>query len=487
MPPPLLSDQILNLFLQAASSRRERCRETTRYNEPYYSCTLPIASLEGRRYSFQLSFGAESAHATTFAMEGRRGTATSGHGALMTNKGRSATGEAPAGDGRISARRGAASHARPSSPSELDTFAHLELACDEMFEREPAWQSDDEDCMCREDECDDDDAMSSSLPTPTIGFVSLADDGTPSSFLTAPLRDDGCMSAVDHGFAARILQASPPTIPVKRERETSPVLGGDGTVVAAVAAIDIDLQSTRPLSLDADVHMAHGMLASAIPVTTTQIFGTRGKHSKKQRDDSCHPGEDNSDALSSSAASCVSASTNVSSASTVSAESCFSFVPYMHPTIAFQVSPSEMWRCKDCLILHPADYKGCGKCGEKRENIEEGPFQLPGGSALSAAGDWFGNQLPPAYPQNMCPTFAFSASGCMVAGAERSPWNVARSSDSQNTSRRGQNVKGNPQMQKTARDGQKHWHDKVQQVLTACLRSSHAFASPCAQFLVVFS
>jgi len=136
----------------------------------------------------------------------------------------------------------------------------------------------------------------------------------------------------------------------------------------------------------------------------------------------------------------------------------------MHPTIAFQVSPSEMWRCKDCLILHPADYKGCGKCGEKRENVEEGPFQPPWGSAPSVAGDWFGNQLPPAYLPNMCPTFAFSASGCMVAGAERSPSNVARSSDSQNTSRRGQNVKGNPQMQKTARDGQKHWHDKVQQM-----------------------
>ena len=38
------------------------------------------------------------------------------------------------------------------------------------------------------------------------------------------------------------------------------------------------------------------------------------------------------------------------------------------------------------------------------------------------------------------------------------------SSASTGTSRRGENVKGNPQMQKTARDGQKHWHEKCQQL-----------------------
>ena len=40
----------------------------------------------------------------------------------------------------------------------------------------------------------------------------------------------------------------------------------------------------------------------------------------------------------------------------------------------------------------------------------------------------------------------------------------SRTSSSVSTTRRGENVKGNPQMQKTARDGQKHWHDKCQQL-----------------------
>ena len=40
----------------------------------------------------------------------------------------------------------------------------------------------------------------------------------------------------------------------------------------------------------------------------------------------------------------------------------------------------------------------------------------------------------------------------------------SRTSSSASTTRRGENVKGNPQMQKMARDGQRHWQDKCKQL-----------------------
>ena len=41
---------------------------------------------------------------------------------------------------------------------------------------------------------------------------------------------------------------------------------------------------------------------------------------------------------------------------------------------------------------------------------------------------------------------------------------TSSSASSSTPTRRGENVKGNPQMQKTARDGQKHWHEKAQEL-----------------------
>jgi len=58
-------------------------------------------------------------------------------------------------------------------------------------------------------------------------------------------------------------------------------------------------------------------------------------------------------------------------------------------------------------------------------------------------------------------TVAFSRTSS-AAGLSRtsSAAGFSRTSSAAGTTRRGENVKGNPQMQKTARDGQKHWHEK---------------------------
>ena len=340
-----------------------------------------------------------------------------------------------------------------------------------MSDREPAWPSDDEEYLYGDDGVDDDEMESPPLHMSSTVFVGLADSSMNSSVLTDVMgSDDEGNSPVDYEISTRMFRLSPPTVPVKRERDPSPILAGEGMVAAAIAAIDVDLQPTcrGPISLDAGIHAAHGML-DAIPVTTTQIFGTRGQFSKKQRDSPGKVCSDNSDALSSvSSSSGVSARTNASCASTISAGSCYGFVPYMHPTIAFQLPMSAMWRCTECNIIHPADYKGCGKCCKKREDVQESPGQLPlGDSTLSQLRQqvaptvgWYPNQLSPTYSHNVTST----ASG-KQPGAGRINSKLSRSLDSQNTSRRGENVKGNPEMQKTAREGQKHWHEKVQQVV----------------------
>ena len=60
-------------------------------------------------------------------------------------------------------------------------------------------------------------------------------------------------------------------------------------------------------------------------------------------------------------------------------------------------------------------------------------------------------------------TVAFSRTSSAAGGFSRtsSAGGFSRTS-SAGTTRRGENVKGNPQMQRTAREGQKHWHEKCQ-------------------------
>jgi len=54
---------------------------------------------------------------------------------------------------------------------------------------------------------------------------------------------------------------------------------------------------------------------------------------------------------------------------------------------------------------------------------------------------------------------------------------------SSSSSRRGENVKCNPQMQKQARDGQKHWHAKVEQLRTDVAEEEEKSESaPCPHY-----
>ena len=147
------------------------------------------------------------------------------------------------------------------------------------------------------------------------------------------------------------------------------------------------------------------------------------------------------------------------------------------PALAF---PPPIWRCRDCNIIHPTDYKVCGKCCKKREEIGQDPVpagdpnassdhQAAAAAAMEAAAAWYSTQLAQACPpQGLYAAHAFSPTcgggGMRPPYALQSPAAGARSKQSRNATRRGENVKDNPQMQKTAREGQKHWHDKVQQV-----------------------
>jgi hypothetical protein len=211
---------------------------------------------------------------------------------------------------------------------------------------------------------------------------------------------------------------------------------------------------------------------SASPITTTQIFGTRGKAAKKQKD--AQGSGDNSDTQScASTSSAASTCTNASFATTISGGSCYGFVPFFTPALSFQAP--MMWRCRECNIMHPPDYQCCGKCTKKRQDVEDAgaadkQAQQQQKAAMAAVG-WYSNPLSnplsQAYsPQSLYPHHPFSPS--FNGGGLRQPviarGSTVRPSHSPNTSRRGENVKDNPQMQKTAREGQKHWHDKVQQV-----------------------
>lgn len=373
----------------------------------------------------------------------------------------------------------------PHGDSALDTFAHLELACDAMFDREPEWYSDDDECVggdCDEEGFDDDEDQEGrrlqTPPLPATGFMSI-DTSTPSSVFSDVLSSsEGYLSPVDLDFASRIFQTS-----FKRERDPSPILGGEpmatAVPVAAVASIDIDAQwaSKAPVSLD-QFHLvsAHPQM---LPTTTSAIFGARGSSSKaaKKQKENSSAAADNSDALScASSRSAVSTGTTASFATTISNGS-YGFMPFnMNPALNFQV---EMWRCKDCQLFHPADYKGCGRCLKKREEVEQPPPPPPDTSVAAAsqhhaaaaaamvAMGWYSNPLSQTYsPQSLYSPHAMTP--LCGGGGNRPPslrTGMSRiSQSSPNTTRRGENVKDNPQMQKKARDGQKHWHDKVQQV-----------------------
>ena len=388
----------------------------------------------------------------------------------------------------------AAPAARGPSPGEgamsraLSTFADLELASDDPFESEPAWFSDEDECMPDDDDDDllddddEDECMPGALRTPQLrlpGFVSLAESCTPSVFTDA-LSSESCASPSEIGdFTKRIFAGgSPPSPPVKRERDPSPILNGEvifaALPVAAMEAVDVDGHRHDLISLD-QYQCGSLLKPNAIPITTTQIFGSRRKASKKPKDASA-VSTDNSDAQScASASSDVSTGTNASFATTISAGSCYGFVPYM-PALAF---PPPIWRCRDCNIIHPADYKVCGKCCKKKEDVGQDPVPAGDPKALpehqasaaaaameaAAAMNWYTTQLAQAYsPQALYAAHAY-AQTCGVGGM-RPPhaFPRARSMQSRNLTRRGENVKDNPQMQKTAREGQKHWHEKVQQV-----------------------
>jgi hypothetical protein len=370
-----------------------------------------------------------------------------------------------------SKRAVAAPAARGPSPGEgamsraLSTFADLELASDDPFESEPAWFSDDDEVLDEDDddlldEDDEDECMPRALRTPQLrlpGFVSLAESCTPSVFTDA-LSGEICASPSEIG--------------------DSPILNGEAISaalpVAAMEAVDVDGHRHDLISLD-QYQCGSLLKPNAIPITTTQIFGSRRKASKKPKDASA-VSTDNSDAQScASASSDVSTGTNASFATTISAGSCYGFVPYM-PAMAF---PPPIWRCRDCNIIHPADYKVCGKCCKKREDVGQDPVPASDPMAspehqaaaaavameAAAAMNWYTTQLAQAYsPQALYAAHAY-AQTCGIGGM-RPPhaFPRARSTQSRNLTRRGENVKDNPQMQKTAREGQKHWHEKVQQV-----------------------
>lgn len=394
-----------------------------------------------------------------------------------------------------------ASPAAGMTSSALDTFAHLELACDAMFDREPEWYSDEEEYMGDEHDCFEEEewegvTSTRNLQLTTTGFMSIADmSSTNSSVFIDVLSSDGCAS-VDGDFASHIFQTSPPQAPVKRERDPSPILGGMvktaqhiqkvavGLPIAAMQAIDVDIPCGAPLSLESE------QFRTAIPITTTQIFGTRGKAAKKQKD--AQGSGDNSDTQScASTSSAASTCTNASFATTISGGSCYRFVPFYTPALSFQAP--MMWRCRECNIMHPSDYQCCGKCTKQREEVEDtGAADKQAQqqqAALAAAIGWYSNPLSnplsQAYsPQSLYPQHPFSPA--FNGGGQQQPASVAtrgcatgRPSHSPNTSRRGENVKDNPQMQKTAREGQKHWHDKVQQVCPLSLPLSLSQHSQC--------
>ena len=357
--------------------------------------------------------------------------------------------------------------------SALDTFGNLELACGDMFDREPAWLSDDDECMADDDDWDDEEYVRTP-PLTTTGFMNIADVGTPpSSAFTDTMSSDDCSSPEFADFAARAFKTSPLQVPVKRERDPSPILGGTVSIAADVPmpmqAIDVD-----PICAPMSLNHFH----TAIPITTTQIFGTRGKPTKKPKDASGLVSVDNSDAQSiASSSSGFSSCTNASFASTVSGGSCYGFVPGFVPVV--QPPIIVMWICRECSIMHPAEYKCCGKCCKKREEVEllvlpsnageqlNSP-QQQAAAAFAAGVGMYSNPLAQAYFQQMqYRSHAFSPTcnggGSRPSTADKSCYG-ASGPRIPNTSRRGENVKDNPQMQKTARDGQKHWQDKVQQV-----------------------
>ena len=417
-------------------------------------------------------------------------------GAGVSTRAQSAGSRPAAAASAPSKRAGAVPAARGPSPWEgaisraLDTFADLELASDDPFECEPAWFSDDDECLDDDDDDllddEEDDFMPRARRTTQLrhpGFISLAESCTPSVFTDA-LTSESCASPSEIGdFTKRIFAGgSPPSPPVKRERDPSPILHAEvisaALPVAAMEAVDIDGHRHDLISLD-QYQCGSLLMPNAIPITTTQIFSSRGKASKKPKDASA-ASTDNSDAQScASAGSDISTGTNASFATTISAGSCYGFVPYM-PALAF---PPPIWRCSDCNIIHPADYKVCGKCCKKREDVGQDP--VPAGNPkaspehqaaaaaaameAAAAMNWYTTQLAQAYsPQALYAAHAY-AQQCGVGGmrpphAMRSLSSRARSTQSRNLTRRGENVKDNPQMQKTAREGQKHWHEKVQQV-----------------------
>jgi len=367
----------------------------------------------------------------------------------------------------------------------LDTFAHLDLVND-MFDR-TGFYSDDEGCLGDEDFDDD-----AGFEPSQSGFMSIAERREESSAFSSSTRDvlrcESSSSPVDLAdFATRILSSS-----VKRERDPSPIQPNRigmrlATMPAAlpIDAIDIDAHCRAPVSLDmfhmpqqhahsAGPSRSHTGSCVGIPTTTTDIFKAAKKHKdtpKKQKD--TKGWDDNSDALScASSSSAISTGTNASFATTVSSGSLYGSMNLMPTFMLPALNVQEgMWKCSNCQLLHPADYKGCGKCCGKREDVEQPPphpvhadhtnmaLQQQGVAAMAAMG-WYSNTFAMAcVQQSLYSPHALSMSQFYQTSAKRPSM-----SSSQNMTRRGENVKDNPQMQKTAREGQKHWHDKVQQM-----------------------
>jgi len=102
-------------------------------------------------------------------------------GAGVSTRAQSAGSRPAAAASAPSKRAGAVPAARGPSPWEgaisraLDTFADLELASDDPFECEPAWFSDDDECLDDDDDDllddEEDDFMPRALRTTQLGSV----------------------------------------------------------------------------------------------------------------------------------------------------------------------------------------------------------------------------------------------------------------------------------------------------------------------------
>jgi len=126
--------------------------------------------------------------------------------------------------------------------------------------------------------------------------------------------------------------------------------------------------------------------------------------------------------------------------------------PGQHYTVASSTTSSRAQpAAKRVKVQSPAPSSSCSRSSSANTQVATGFLEMPAS--------------PQRAPLSQTPSLASTTPETMVkrAAAEAAAAAAAAQAQAQfeKDSRRGENVRKNPMMQSTARDGQRHWHEKV--------------------------